>query len=235
MWRLILASLALAAAAPAWACEDDFRSLATASLALGERPGARWPSPLEFPEGMERYRSATHTQEIAVLVGLDGVPRDRITPVPISRLEAKWHVSGGMVGVKGYASHKFRLLPRPAETWVGDIQVEWQDGFGRTHHQNNRGVVRSYADGTRFDDILTNDRGEVFEHRSRVKVKGRWKSSVLYSDESARPAGYKGLTQSCSSCHDQAGTGGYATGLVPGGDTVLSDELDWSVTKGYLR
>jgi cytochrome c len=71
----------------------------------------------------------------------------------------------------------------------------------------------------------------MFEHRVRSKDSGRWYSRIEYVDEAARPDGYTGLKVSCASCHSEAGTGKYNDGLVPGGDTVLSDPLDWSLVR----
>lgn len=176
----------------------------------------------ELPAGAVEYRSDGWTQEIAVTNGFD-----RITPVPISHLEAKWHGSGGLVGLRGWKSKKYRVIPegKKVATWIDNIQVLNSSGY----YQPNRGIKRAYPDGTEFHDILTNDTGEIFEHRVRKKENGQWESSVEYSDEKARPPGYRGLKVSCNSCHNEAGTGGYATGLVPGGDTVLSDPLDWGL------
>lgn len=177
-----------------------------------------------LPAGAVRYQSTSYTQEIAVTNG-----RDRITPVPISRLESKWHGSGGLVGLRGWYSEKFKYLPAPATHWVGDIAV--LNGFNS--YQNNRGIKRLYADGTEFHDVLRNaDTGAVFEHRRRSKRDGFWHSEVVHRDVAARPAGYTGLKVTCASCHGQAGSGNYAAGLVPGGDGVLGDPLEWHVA-GY--
>jgi hypothetical protein len=172
-----------------------------------------------------RFSATKWTQEIAVTNS-----RDRITQVPITGLAAKWHVSGGMVGVKGWTSDKYKYLPATVTHWVGNISVLNSLGY----YQQNRGVRRSYPDGTEFHDVLRNADGVVFEHRTRKKMNGVWDSQVVYRDVAARPAGYFGLKQSCASCHNEAGTGGYAVGLVPGGDTVLSDPLDWSVAGNRL-
>lgn len=184
----------------------------------------------KLPKGAVKYEVAIHTQEIAVTNGYD-----RITPVRRGLLKREWQMSGGMVdleatALKGVKSEKYQSLPAPPKTWVGNIAVV--NSFG--HTQYNRGIVREYVDGSRFDDVLYY-RGVVFEHRVREKSGGKWKSSVIYSSEKSRPPGYKGLGKSCASCHDQAGSGGYAEGLVPGGDGVISDPLDWSVTRGYMQ
>ena len=73
-----------------------------------------------------------------------------------------------------------------------------------------------------FIDALSYE-GKPFEIRQREKKNGRWDSSILFRDKAARPPGYTGLKLACSTCHDEAGTGGYGVGLVPGGDGVLSD------------
>lgn len=187
-----------------------------------------WHSPVPCPPGMEEYAAATETQEIAVTDG-----RDRISRVAIRRLEGKWHQSGGMEGVQGFRSKKFRLLPRPVKTVVGRVQVKFRASNGRMQTTENWGLKRTYPNGTRFDDVLSNDDGQVFEHRTRYKDNdGHWIEEVAYENPDARPQGYVGLKVSCASCHDQAGTGEYGVGLVPGGDTVLSDPLDWSVWEG---
>lgn len=191
------------------------------SVAVAGPFGPTWPSPMEYPKGAVKYKSDGWTQTIYILTDNAG-RRDRIDYAPISGLAIKWHQSGGMDGIKGFHSDKYRLLPSPAVYRIDDIQV--LNSFG--YYQANRGIVRSYPSGTRFDDVLSY-KGKVFEHRMREKVDGVWKSRTLFKDEKARPPGYTGLTVSCASCHDEAGTGGYAVGLVPGGDTVLSDPLDW--------
>lgn len=170
------------------------------------------------------YDSAKFTQSIFVLD-----ERDTIRPIAIATLpDKRWHQPGGLEGIKGWRSERYRHLPENArvKTWVGNIEVE----NSLKYKQHNRGILRSYPNGTRFDELLINDdTGRVFEHRSRFKIDGTWKSAIEFKDEQARPEGYTGLTVSCSSCHAEAGTGKYDAGLVPGGDTVLSDPLDWSV------
>lgn len=173
-----------------------------------------WVDSIAFPVGMVRYRPAKFTQEIAVTND-----RDRITPVHRSNLLTKWQVPGGMEEVDGWDSDLYKYVPTEANPFVADIGV--LNSFG--HIQQNRGWRRTYPDGTQFHDVLSKD-GVVFEHRVREKVNGAWESFVAYKDVSARPAGYVGLGgQRCQSCHVEAGTGGYAVGLVPGSDTVISD------------
>lgn len=184
-----------------------------------ERP---WLSPLPYPKGAVLLKATQYTQSIFILDD-----RDVIRKVPRTELEAKWQVSGGMIGVKGVKSDKYKCLPDRPWIWVGNISVT--NSFG--YEQKNRGLLRSYPNGTRFDDVLSYQ-GIVFEHRTRIKEKDTWKSFVAYKDEAARPPGYTGLKQSCASCHDEAGTGKYGAGLVPGSDTVISDELPWHLTGG---
>lgn len=173
-----------------------------------------WPMSVAKPEGLQRYKRAQYTQEIAVTND-----RDRITPVHRLALDPKWHQSGGMEGVTAYRSDLYRLFPFEPRAYVGNIGV--LNSFG--HIQQNRGWRREFPDGTRFDDVLSNtETGKVFEHRMATKSAGVWTRKVIFRDEAHRPAGYVGLTQTCSSCHDAAGSGGYAVGLVPGSDTVLS-------------
>lgn len=176
-----------------------------------------WPKVLEFIEGMKRYKRASYTQEIAVTND-----RDRITPVHRTQLENKdWMQSGGMIGIEGYRSDLYRnsVAQNGVESWIGNISVKNSLGY----FQENRGWVALYPEGARFWDVLSNTKtGNVFEIRQRLKEEGRWRNSVIFTDEKERPAGYTGLTKSCVSCHSQAGSGGYATGLVPGADQTLS-------------
>lgn len=182
-------------------------------------------TPPGLPAGAVEYAPAATTQSV---FRLNDVPTTSRVPIRLLP-DTRWHQSGGMHGIRGVESKKYRTLPegRGVIHTVSGIAVK--NSFG--NYQTELGVTRSYPDGTRFDDVLSH-KGKVFEHRVREKQDGRWKSRVAYSDPAARPPLYFGLTRSCASCHDEAGTGGYAVGLVPGGDTVLSDPLDWSVWRG---
>lgn len=185
---------------------------------LGRGP---WPKHIDYPEGIVRYKSANYTQRIAVTN-----ERDTITPSHRSGLIPMWQVPGGMVLVEGWRSDLYKFIGPKSYTWVADIPV-W-NGF---NFQNNRGHLRSYGDGTFFMDVLSY-KGKVFEHRVREKKSSRWESYVAFKDISARPPTYKGLGGfKCAGCHEggydkQSGTGGYAVGLIPGGDTVYSDPFD---------
>lgn len=192
----------------------------------------KWYSPEEFIEGMEWFKGDKTTQAISINVDQFGTRWNHIEKVSIASLEPKWHVSGGMLGITGWESNKFRYIPEDKEvkTWIQHTQVENSSG----DTQPNKAIKRKYPVGTRFDDILSNkETKEVFEHRVRRKElfdgKERWVSEVIYENEKARPEGYNGLSVSCSSCHRQAGTGVYGVGLIPGGDTIISDPLNWSV------
>lgn len=174
-----------------------------------------WPNDLEKPKGMVRYRPSRFTQEIAVTDN-----QDRIIPVLRDKLEDHWKVPGGLVVAKGWRSDLYKYVPVQYHEYVGDISVLNSLGY----FQSNRGWKRSYPNGTYFADVLSNDKGEVFEVRYREKDNGKWFNTVAYRNVNARPKGYFRInTTQCNSCHNQAGTGGYAVGLVPGGDTVLSD------------
>lgn len=178
------------------------------------------------PKDAIEYKSDGWTQSIFVLNNVRV-----IRPVKIEKIDSKWHQSGGMLGIKGYKSVKFKTLPSPPTQKLDFIPV----GNGPKSFQNELGIVRSYADGSRFDDVLYNSNGVVFEHRVREKIKGRWISRIEYREILARPEGYDGLKTSCASCHDEAGTGPYGEGLVPGGDTVLSDPFDWEPARRYFK
>lgn len=171
----------------------------------------------DLPAGAEEYTPAKWTQAI---YRQDG--RQIVEVVPVKRVAARWHQSGGMEGLV-HTSVKYRTVPRGTVTKLGPIQVKNSLGY----YQTETGVVREYPDGARFDDVLSVG-GTVFEHRVREKRDGEWRSRIAYSDASARPLGYAGLKQTCASCHDESGSGDYGAGLVPGGDTVLSDPIRFS-------
>lgn len=171
------------------------------------KSAGRWT----VPKGLYILDRARFTQSIAVTNG-----RDTITRVPRTAQEEKWQVSGGMVGLTGWKSERYGYWPEQPKMWVGDINVLNSLGY----FQKNRGWKREYPVGTYFLDVLSTDKG-VFEVRKREKTEERWEASIEYRDTAARPAGYHGLKQACNSCHSQAGSGGYASGLVPGGDTVI--------------
>ena len=196
--------------------------LLTAGAALGSEP-------VSLPAAAVAYTQAKTTQSISVLND-----RDHIEAVSIAGLDDKrWHQPGGLEGIDRalYRSQTFRTMPSEGRvrSWIGNIGVK--NSFGFT--QQNRGILREYPVGTRFDEVLTNAQtGKAFEQRTREKTRDGWTSTVTFADEGARPAGYTGLKVSCASCHNEAGTGKYAAGLVPGGDTVLSDPLDWSLVSG---
>lgn len=111
------------------------------------------------------------------------------------------------------------------QAWVGLTPVK--NSYG--HYQSERALHRRYPDGTRFDEVLVNtETDEVFEHRIREKHDGKWLSDIIFRNPKARPEGYEPVSLSqCAGCHNEAGTGKYADGLVPGGDGVLSDPLPW--------
>ena len=174
----------------------------------------------ELPEGFVPkdyvlYSPARFTQSISVTDG-----RDSIIPVPRTKLEEKWRVPGGLVGISGWKSD---LYQAPLVRLVGVENIPVMNSRG--YLQNNRGWVREYPDGMRFIDVLSNEKsGEVFEIREAEKHGGKWKRFVSYSDPDARPFSYRRVSVTkCAGCHNQAGTGNYSAGLIPGSDTVLSE------------
>lgn len=182
-----------------------------------------WPDLLE---GMEEYTRTKSTQRIYN----QGEETDRVSRFVTDQ---KWHQSGGMLGITGYKSRVYKFTPAPVRTFASRIWVKHSFATERNPSgQYEVGLNRSYPNGTRFIDRLTNsESGKDFEVRMLAKSNNKWRAKVVFSDESERPAGYVGLKQTCSSCHDEAGTGIYGDGLVPGGDFVISDEFDWSILR----
>ncbi len=172
-----------------------------------------WPMALAKIDGLKRYVPSRFTQEIATTNN-----RPRISSVPRDNLEAKWHQSGGMEGIEGWRSDLYKSV----ETKPYTARLPVLNSFGYIQHE--LGWTRNYPDGAIFLDVLSKD-GEVFEVRQAKKESGAWTRKAIYRNEDAYPKGYAGLKQSCSSCHDDAGSGGYATGLVPGADTIISDPI----------
>lgn len=169
--------------------------------------------------GLAKYRSAKNTQSIYVVTEVNGYRHDQIDRIPRASLLKKWQVPGGMEHSQGWSSQLYKHVPSPPKSYIADIPVK--NSFG--YFQNNRGWKREYPNGTVFVDALSKD-GKVFELRVAEKKDGAWHRFVDYRDRSARPHGFQKISAGdCRSCHDEAGTGGYAVGLVPGGDTVISD------------
>lgn len=212
---------------------------AAAASAVSQNPDFVSPKPSyvpSLPTGSVEYTPERFTQALSrdATSGFD-VPV--IRRVPITSLPNRdWHQSGGMLGVVGVKSRKFRTLPAGQAVPYQLAPVTVENGIrdprtGRSYTQQETGLTRTYPDGTRFDDVLYLG-SWVFEHRVREKVDGRWRSKVVYTDRGHRPPGYTGLKQSCASCHDRAGLEGpYNGGLVPGGDTVFSDSVRWDAAR----
>lgn len=178
-----------------------------------------WPNTVEFPSGMIRFLPAKFTQRLFNRYQMDVVPR--------AGSLLKWRVPGGMEGIRGWRSDLYELPNKKPRTWKDTIYV--LNGFGDT--QPETGYKRKFPIGSKFMDVLSNIRGEVFEIRVReVKLSDFepfWDSSVLYENATARPSGYSGIRlKQCAECHNQAGTGSYNDGLVPGGDTVHSKGVE---------
>lgn len=179
------------------------------------QPPALWPVSVPFPKDLKQYERAKFTQSIATR-------NDRPAIDSVSRrlLLARWTISGGMEGIRGFRSDVFVLGGQQYFDNIGFIQVK--NSFG--YFQPELGHVRRYADGNLFVDLLSHD-GKAFELRVAEKQNGQWRRYVAYKDESARPKGYTGLKVSCMSCHnntDGPGTGNYGVGLISGGDTIFS-------------
>lgn len=173
-----------------------------------------------LPDDATEYKSAVYTQSISTL---NDRPSLQLVRIKNLDREQRWTRSGGIPATTRFSSRKYRSGGKP-QYWMQKMPV--LNSFN--NYQYEWGLFREYPNGARFDDVLYNEAGGVFEHRIREKVDGKWTSRVEYKEVSARPKGYAGLTETCASCHNQTGTGGYGTGLVPGGDTVISDPMDWS-------
>lgn len=213
---------------PVSASDSEIRQAAGLERPLARpfsRPGERrtadddgkatgpWPKTISR-EGFERYVPARYTQSIATR---DNAPA--IDAVHRSNLKMEWQVPGGMEGVDGWSSDLYRYVPKGWQReWTAHLPV--LNSFG--NFQTELGWTRAYPDGTVFMDVLSNE-GKVFEARIAEKQEGKWERYVAYRDTASYPSGYTGLTKTCASCHQQAGTGGYGVGLVPGADTIISD------------
>lgn len=182
----------------------------------------------DLPKDSKAYTPTEVTQYLDENSFNGGPFVSRTLPVKIAAMKnTDWHQSGGMHGIKGVTSVKYKNKEGASRYAAVPVKNE----FGA--FQQAMGIVRTYPDGTRFDDVLYY-KGKVFEHRVRRKEGGEWSNSTAYKEPANYPPGYTGLKRTCASCHNQAGTGGYgADGLTPGGDSVFSDALDWSVVPGY--
>jgi len=173
---------------------------------------------LPFLAEMTPYESAKNTQAIYQTRNVgDAFFRRAIDAVPRTALERKWQVPGGLESVHGWESVLLKRVPVGGRQYVADIGVRNSSGYIQYEH----GWRREYPDGTVFADVLAAD-GEPFEVRVAEKDAGVWNRYVVYRNVAARPAGYQPV-RGCVACHAEAGTGAYGAGLVPGGDTVISD------------
>lgn len=203
--------------------------LAVVTCAAADSVRAQEPA---LPSDAVKYEPAKVTQSLSRLAAYQGAPLHldtrRVLPVRIQDLpNTDWHQSGGMKGITGVTAEKYRSGGKAVHRWA-EFELTFTLPSGGKGTIKEMGIGRTYPDGTRFDDVLKYN-GKVFEHRVREKVKGMWVSRVASKNPENFPPKYNGLTVTCASCHEQAGTGGYDKGLVPGGDTVFSDPLDWSV------
>ena len=183
------------------------------------------PLPKGFDLGdMVRYKRAEFTQAMSRLGGYGRPnPRDpfdranwHIEAVSRAKIDAKWRVSGGMEGIEGFRSDLYKNAVEPIDR-MELLPVTNSSGF----IQHEQGHKRAWPDGAKFLDVLSAG-GNVFEVRKREKIKGRWKSFVMFEDEKARPIGYKSITFSCNDCHSRAGEASYGLGAIPGADGVIS-------------
>lgn len=195
-------------------------------LMFGSFVSAQLPYSPDLPRDAAEYNSATYTQSVFRLNDRPTLRLERIRNVGENQ---KWVRSGGLPLATVFFSRKYRSGGKPT---YKTTYIPVLNSFG--HYQNELGLTRTYPDGARFDDVLYNEYGGVFEHRIREKLNGKWTSRIEYKEPTVRPKGYTGLTETCASCHNQAGTGGYGVGLVPGGDTVISDPMDWSQLNGVV-
>ena len=177
----------------------------------------RWPKALPFPTEAVRYKPARFTQSIYTLNNSQAIDK-----IDRRQLKQEWQVPGAMEGVHGWQSDLYRFVPGGVKTWQERMPVK--NSFG--HYQYELGWTRRYPDGTFFVDALSNANGQPFEVRMREKIDGRWHSYIAWRNREARPEWYHGLMQTCQHCHSQAGSGEYGVGLVPGGDSVLSDPIE---------
>lgn len=183
-------------------------------------PGMAWGPGVPFPAGMERYERDGFTQLLHV--GRDSEPL--ASKVSGERLPEQFRVSGGMEGLTGWRSTKYRLFPAPPMDGVARIALAGGVKLP--------GLVRTYPDGSQFHDVLTNADGKVFEHRRRVLEGDRWTNAVLFRDSDAAPEGYHELgLKACAACHRNPGSGEVGKPLIAGGSQVFSDGLAWNLLR----
>lgn len=142
--------------------------------------------------------------------------------------EPKWRFPGGLAEIDGWKSELRAYIPNDYQEFSGPLDV--LNSFN--NYQTERSIQRRFPNGTYFIDALYNaNNGNLFEIRLREKVDGEWESDVLYRSAKDRPLGYAPVKiAACAECHNQAGTGGYSSGLVPGGDGTLSYPMSFEKT-----
>lgn len=200
-----------------------------------DKPNAR-QLPTWFSKDAVRYEPAKWTQSVYKTATTDAPMWNnvhswgdggRIDRVPLSLIDSKWRSPGGLDLVKGWASDRYVYLPSNPNEGVELIGVqnsfigEDESGYVRSK-QGERAYVRSFAVGTWFADVLSNN-GDVFEVRFSEKMDDGWKFTATTVNAKARPKGYATVpSDACAKCHSQAGSGQYSAAFIPGGDNVFS-------------
>lgn len=184
-----------------------------------QAPPVKEPKAGEWPERLLSWRNNSVKYDRA-LVTQRVFNRNMYDVTPRYLSEAKWRFPGGLSEIDGWRSELRAFIPRPYTEFSGPLDV--LNSFN--NYQTERSIQRRFPNGTYFIDALYNTRnGNLFEIRLREKLGGEWESDVLYRSAKDRPAGYTPVKlAACAECHSQAGTGGYNSGLVPGGDGTLS-------------
>ena len=182
---LIVASVSLAQAP--WLSEEETAKVKKAWPPFWE---AEWPPNLKLYSLSRKYQRL-YTMNNGRFKGRD--------MVELEDTSLKFAHSGGLKDFVGWTSVKGLALPKDKKilVWMENTDVRAFALVPRWRW--------SFPEGTVAVDALFNSDGKIFEIRSQTKGKKDWTSKVVYKNPNNFPAGYKGLKQSCASCHDNAG------------------------------
>lgn len=184
-----------------------------------------WPKGLPVPEGIKFYWQTKLSQRIAVTDNRasnawyhedrDDVFTNAPTSFNPNKHDPRWAAPGGLLGVSDWESYTAATFPDQLRVWKQPVPIA------------NGGIIDGailweYPPGTTFADLLVS-KGKPFELRYREKkADGQWDSYVAWKDVQARPDGYFGAGQKCSTCHNLAGASEQYGITVRGKDTVFS-------------
>ena len=208
------------------ALPDDRREGDSSSPWLPEAEQRRlrllWPKDLPFPKGLKFYRPTRHSQETSILDDQKHFQALHIASGPDDpNLQTKYSAPGGLAELpqERWNSYLGVVLGGRIQVFEEDFPFRpgVYDGKARAGADSPGFLMRKrsaeFGGGIAFYDLLTNQGDEAFEVRASEFDEDGHQMFVMHKNVSLRPQGYSGLSQSCLSCHNEAGSQRYGAGI----------------------